>query len=63
LGISVPWTTLIGISSYDHEFIIAVLVGPDEHRFAVRKDVICAKSKFFRAACSTRWLKDGERVV
>ena len=25
--------------------------------------MICATSKFFRAACSTRWLKDGERVI
>ena len=25
--------------------------------------MICATSKFFRAACSTRWLKEGERVV
>lgn len=25
--------------------------------------MICAKSKFFRAACSTRWPKEGERVI
>lgn len=25
--------------------------------------MICAKSRFFRAACSTRWLKEGERVI
>ncbi|KAM0704432.1 hypothetical protein Q7P35_008666 [Cladosporium inversicolor] len=49
--------------SYGHETIITVLVGPDEHRFAVHKDVICATSKFFRAACSTRWLKIGERFI
>jgi hypothetical protein len=29
----------------------------------VRKDVICSKSEFFRAACSTRWLEGQEKVV
>jgi hypothetical protein len=47
--------------SYDQETVVAILVGPDEHRFAVHKDIICAKSEFFRAACSTRWLQ--EKVI
>jgi hypothetical protein len=48
---------------YDYYDIIAVLVGPEEHRFRVHKDVICAKSKFFRAACSSCWREGQEKVV
>jgi hypothetical protein len=33
---------------------ISVLVGPDEQFSLVHKDMICAESKFFAAACSER---------
>ena len=61
--LSVARTMLTSASSYDRDTIIAVSVGQDEHRFAVHKDVVCAKSQFFHAACSARWSKGGERVV
>jgi hypothetical protein len=50
-------------ASYNYDDIITVLVGSEEHRFRVHKDVICAKSKFFRAACSDRWLEGQEKIV
>ncbi|KAK6430781.1 hypothetical protein LTR95_013059 [Oleoguttula sp. CCFEE 5521] len=40
-----------------------VLVGDPAREFIVRKDYICAKSKFFEAACSTRWLEGQEKTV
>lgn len=40
---------------YDYNSTITVLVGREEQQFTVHKDTICAKSKFFRAACSERW--------
>jgi hypothetical protein len=55
--------TLTIICSYGRETIIAVLVGPDEHEFAIHKDVVCAKSGFFCAACSTAWTEGREKVV
>jgi hypothetical protein len=42
---------LLTIFSCDYTTIIKVLVGPEEQFFIVHKDVICAKSKFFEAAC------------
>ncbi|KIW65955.1 hypothetical protein PV04_08168 [Phialophora macrospora] len=30
--------------------VVAVVVGPEQHRFAVHKDLICAASKFFHSA-------------
>jgi hypothetical protein len=59
----IMWNKLTDICSYDQETIVAVLIGPDERRFAVHKDVICAKSGFFRAACSTRWREGLERLI
>jgi hypothetical protein len=41
--------------SYDFNSTITVLVGKKEQQFIVHKDPICAKSKFFKAACSERW--------
>jgi len=41
--------------SYDFNNTITVLVSKTEQEFTVHKDPICAKSKFFNAACSERW--------
>jgi hypothetical protein len=43
--------------------IITVLVGPDERGFILHQDLVCTKSKFFRAACSKQWLEGQEKVV
>jgi len=46
--------------------VITILVGEDteeEQRFTVHKDMICAKSKFFKAACSERWASRKEKIV
>ena len=43
--------------------IITVLVGEEEKRFIIHQDAACAKSKFFKAACSTRWLEGQEKIV
>jgi hypothetical protein len=48
---------------YDYDDTIAVLVGKGAKRFTVHKDIICAKSKFFRAACSSRWQEGQEKVI
>lgn len=49
--------------SYDFDDMITILVGEEEHRFTVHKDMLCAKSRFFRAACSKRWASGVEKVV
>jgi hypothetical protein len=38
-------------------------VGSVERSFIVHADVICVKSKFFRAACSERWKEGQEKLV
>jgi hypothetical protein len=43
--------------------IVTVLVGEEEQRFILHQDVVCAKSKFFKAACSKRWREGQEQVV
>jgi hypothetical protein len=40
-----------------------VLVGSGKKRFIIHQEPLCAKSKFFKAACSKRWIKNEERVV
>lgn len=40
-----------------------MLVGPSEQVFTVHKEVICANSKFFRAACSERWIEGKEKKI
>jgi hypothetical protein len=42
---------------------IAVHVSPTEYRFVVHQNKICEKSKFFRAACSKRWIEGQEKLV
>ncbi|KAM0717911.1 hypothetical protein Q7P37_006243 [Cladosporium fusiforme] len=43
--------------------MVAILVGPQEERFIIHKDLIAAKSKFFQAACSKRWKEGQEKTV
>jgi hypothetical protein len=43
--------------------MITALVGPEETPFSVHQEAICDKSKFFRAACSKRWVEGQERRV
>lgn len=45
------------VFSHNYNDTIFVLVGAEEQCFTVHKDVICVKSKFFKAACSDRWTK------
>lgn len=48
---------------YDYNDVISVLVGGNEQSFTVHKDLICARSKFFVAACSERWIEGQSKVV
>lgn len=47
----------------DFDSFITVLVGPDRNRFTIHQDAICDNSKFFKAACSKRWLEGQEKLV
>jgi hypothetical protein len=58
-----PVVSLANFASYNYNEVITILVGPEEHRFIAHKDVICDKSKFFKAACSDRWLEVQEKIV
>jgi hypothetical protein len=51
------------LSSYNYSNIILVLAGSEERHFFVHADVICVKSKFFRAACSDRWKEGQEKLI
>lgn len=43
---------------------ITVLIGEEEQKFLVHKDVACSKSPFFKAACDERkWSEGKEGVV
>ncbi|KAK3715689.1 hypothetical protein LTR37_006914 [Vermiconidia calcicola] len=42
---------------------ITVLVGPDEKRYVVHKNLVCDNSSFFRAACNGDWKETKEKVV
>jgi hypothetical protein len=50
-------------SDCDYKSTIDVLVGSQEELFVVHKDVICVSSKFFKAACSQRWVEGKEKKV
>ncbi|OQO00731.1 hypothetical protein B0A48_13222 [Cryoendolithus antarcticus] len=47
----------------DYGEAITVLVGDPARPFMIHRDYVCAKSKFFEAACSTRWLEGQEKTV
>jgi hypothetical protein len=47
----------------DFDNIITVLVGSEEKRFIIHQDAICDKSKFFKAACSKRWIEGQAKLV
>jgi hypothetical protein len=55
------WRVTSNIQDFNN--IITVLVGPDEHPFQIHQDAICDKSKFFKAACSKRWVEGQEKLV
>lgn len=40
-----------------------MLVGEDEQKFVVHKNIICKSSDFFRSACSGEWLEAQEKTV
>jgi hypothetical protein len=50
-------------SDCDYKSTIDVLVGSQDDLFVVYKDVICVSSKFFKAACSQRWVGGKEKKV
>lgn len=43
--------------------MLSVIVGPEKAEFAVHKDIICARSKYFATACSQRWEEGRMKVV
>ena len=43
--------------------MITILVGPEEAKFTAHKDVLCARSEFFKIACSKNWREGQEKVV
>jgi len=43
--------------------MVTVLVDKEEKRFTLHQDAVCAKSKFFKAACSKHWLEGQKRTV
>jgi hypothetical protein len=53
----------IYFSDCDYNKTVIVPVGPEEQSFSVYKDIICASSKFFKAACSERWIEGKEKKV
>ncbi|KAK5164052.1 uncharacterized protein LTR77_010143 [Saxophila tyrrhenica] len=42
---------------------ITVLVGANEARFMLHKNVVCATSDFFRAACDGNWKEATDKVI
>lgn len=40
-----------------------IIVGEDEQSFMVHKDMLCAKSKYFKSACSKLWVSGREKIV
>jgi hypothetical protein len=47
----------------DFNKVITILVGSEEQSFMVHQDLICDKSRFFKAACSDHWREGQDRVV
>lgn len=50
-------------NSCDFTNLITIIVGEDEQSFMIHKDMLCAKSKYFKSACSELWASGRERVV
>lgn len=48
---------------HDYDNMVTVLVGKEEKRFTLHQDAVCAKSKFFKAACHKQWLEWQKRIV
>jgi hypothetical protein len=46
-----------------YDDLVVVLVGANEQRFSVHKGILTAKSNFFEAALSARWLDEKEKSV
>lgn len=42
---------------------VSVLVGSAESKFVVHSDIVCKRSKFFKAACSGQWKEATNRTV
>lgn len=53
------------LCSQDFNDVIQVVVGNSEPEqvFAIHKDVLCAISKFFQAACSKSWAEGQSKIV
>jgi len=54
---------ILTFPSHDYNKTIKVLIGPEEQIFIIHTDVVCAKSRFFKAACSGRWKEGQEECV
>lgn len=54
---------ILTFPSHDYTKTIKVLIGPEEQIFIIHTDVVCAKSRFFKAACSGRWKEGQEQCV
>lgn len=54
---------ILTFPSHDYTKTIKVLIGPEEQIFIIHTDIVCAKSRFFKAACSDRWKEGQEECV
>jgi hypothetical protein len=50
-------------NSSNYNALVTFLVGPDEAEFTVHKDVVCARSTYFAAACSERWTEGRDKTI
>lgn len=51
------------MTRYDYNDMITILVGPEKVKYTAHKDVLCARSEYFRVACSQKWQEGQEKVV
>jgi hypothetical protein len=54
---------ILTFPSLDYTKTIKVLIGPEEQIFIIHTDIVCAKSRFLKAACSDRWKEGQEECV
>ena len=59
----VPDLQLMFVARFDYFEDVTVLVGPQERRFIVHKNIICRSSAFFRLACTGEWKEVRDRTV